>query len=184
MTRLGAGSHPVSGQPGFNWSSKVRDREAHTPPSHPAPRELGSLSLCSGSTLESALGGWGSFSPAGPTCLEVGVGGLQQECPQWSASMWTDVLRSDKGQGQGQGTDGISYSQESISNLDLMLTLNLVYYQWGLPPGWRSHRYHTEQEAQQSNDSHPHTPMGTPLGEMELLEVQRGPWSREEAASS
>ena len=60
MTRLGAGSHPVSGQPGFNWSSKVRDREAHTPPSHPAPRELGSLSLCSGSTLESALGGWGT----------------------------------------------------------------------------------------------------------------------------
>lgn len=92
------------------------------------------------------------------------------------------MLRSDKG--QGQGTDGLSYSQESISNLDLMLTLNLVYYQWGLPPGWRSHRYHTEQEAQQSNDSHPHAPTGTPLGEMELLEVQRGPWSREEAASS
>ena len=65
---------------------------------------------------------------AGPACLEVGVGGLQQERPQWSASMWTDVLRSDKGQGQGQGTDGISYSQESIPNLDLMLTLNLVYY--------------------------------------------------------
>ena len=57
--------------------------------------------------------GWGALSTPGPTCLVVGVGDLQQEDPQWSASTWTDVLRSGKGQGQGQSTDDISYSQEA-----------------------------------------------------------------------
>ena len=63
MTRLGGGSSS-------QWATRVQlvkqgtgQRRTHTSePSHSAPWELGSLSLCSGSTLESALGGWGSLS--------------------------------------------------------------------------------------------------------------------------
>ena len=105
--------------------------------------------------------GWGALSTPGPTCLEVGVGDLQQEDQQWSASTWTDVLRSGKGQGQGQSTDDISYSQEASSTQISCQLLTLVCYQWGLPPGWRGHRYHTGKKLSNQMTVTP-TPPGVP----------------------
>ena len=78
--------------------------------SYPAPRELEPFSACSGSTVESALGGTGSLSPACTACLGV------EWPPARTSSGWAAGVGSNDMDGCAQkwqgpeDTDGIGYS--------------------------------------------------------------------------
>ena len=141
------------------------------------------MSLCLGSTLESALGG-GALSPHQvPPAWRWGWGTSSKKTHsgQLRRGQTCSEVARDRGRGRALMTLAtVRKHLQPRSRADFNSGLLSVGPASCLERPQVPHR----QEAQQSNDSHPHAPMGTPLGEMGLLKVQRGPRSREEAASS